>query len=114
MRKRSRSPRSFDRATAVAVRRVRTFGKRHAVDGDTTVRGAITHVGRGVTRLVLVGRDGALGDMVLRREGQAASVADLAGMTLLEPDARELGESMRTGPYVWRRMAGMQLGGGPR
>jgi hypothetical protein len=100
------------RAALVAARRVKAFGQRHAVAGDASVRGTLVRVGHGATRLVLVGCDGTFGDLVLRGPRTAATAAELAGVRLLEPDDRELGEALRTGPSVWARMAGLQLGHG--
>lgn len=96
---------------AVAARRVRAFGARHAVDGDAAVACALEHVGRGAVRLVLVARDGTLGDLVLREE-HAARAAELAGADVGEATSRELARRIRTGPYEWVRAAGSQLGGG--
>ena len=104
----------LDRTAVVAARRVRAFGARHAVDGDASVEGSVQHVGRGATRLVLVGRDGAFGDTVLRTPEAAEQAAGLSGMTVVDAQARELGDRLRTGPYAWRRMAGVQLERGSR
>jgi hypothetical protein len=101
----------LDRRSVVAARRISDFGRRHAVDGDARVEGALEHVGRGVTRVVLVGRDGAFGDVVVGSPERAALVAELAGVELHEPQERALGAQIRTGSYEWERMAGIQLGG---
>jgi hypothetical protein len=105
---------TLDRTAVVAARRVQAFGSRHAVDGEATVEGSVQHVGRGATRLVLVGRDGTFGDTVLRSSAAAEEAARLSGMTVLDAQARELGDRLQTGPYVWRRMAGTQLERAPR
>jgi hypothetical protein len=105
---------AIERPVVVAARRVQDFGTRHAVDGDAGVSGAVEHIARGATRLVLVGRDGALGDVVVSSPERAVAAAALAGLAVVGADERELADRMRTGPYLWRRMAGLQLESGPR
>jgi hypothetical protein len=99
-----------DRASVVAARRIRGFAQRQAA-GDPGVRAALEHVGRGIARIVLVGGDGRLGDLVLRSGSQAEQALALAGAQPEDPTAREFTSAVRTGPYEWRRMAGLQLGG---
>ncbi|MDP9398674.1 MAG: hypothetical protein M3P96_13050 [Actinomycetota bacterium] len=101
-----------DRATVIAARRVVGFGHRHAVEGDASVSCAPEHVGRGTTRLVLVGRDGAFGDVVVNGPERADLAAALAGAHIEEQSSREFGARVRTGAYEWRRMAGQQLPSG--
>ncbi len=102
----------LDRGAVVAARRIRAFGKRHAVNGEASVDCAFVHVGRGLVRVVVVGRDGSFGDVLVHGRGRAEKAAELAWATVQDPTSRELSARIRTGPYEWRRMAGMQLGGG--
>lgn len=102
-------PAAPDRRTVLAARRVVGFGRRHAVDGDALVTCAAEHVGRGTTRLVLVGRDGVFGDVLVNGPARAEQAANLAGAHLEEQSSREFGSRVRTGAYEWRRMAGQQL-----
>ncbi len=110
-RRLQREPGELNRATVRAAREIQAFGARHAVGGDASVEGVIEHVARGGTRIVLVGRDGEFGDQFLATPEQAVRAAELAGMTVHEKFPAELVGRMRTGPYEWKRMAGMQLGG---
>jgi hypothetical protein len=98
-----------ERAAVVAARRIRDFGDRHAVGDEPTVTGTVEHVGRGATRIVLVGAGGAFGDLVVRSPQTAQRAAQLAGLRVVEAEDRDLGDRLRTGPYQWRRMAGIQL-----
>ncbi len=110
-RRLQRGPGGLDRGVVRAAREIQAFGARHAVGGDASVEGVIEHVARGGTRIVLVGRDGEFGDQFLAMPEQAARAAELAGMTVHEKFPAGLISRMRTGPYEWKRMAGMQLGG---
>lgn len=102
-----------DRGVVVAARRIRGFGARHAAEGDASVRAVLEHAGRGVTRVVVVGRDGAFGDVVVTGDpARAEQAVRLAGAQLAEPTSREWGAAIRTGEYEWRRMAGLQVEGG--
>lgn len=110
-RRLQRGPGGLDRGVVRAAREIQAFGARHAVGGDASVEGVIEHVARGGTRIVLVGRDGEFGDQFLATPEQAVRAAELAGMTVHEKFPAGLISRMRTGPYEWKRMAGMQLGG---
>jgi hypothetical protein len=71
---------------------------------------ALTRVGAW-HKLVLVGSDGAYGEVVVRGEDRARAAAALAGVgELHEATDAEVFRGLRTGPYEWRRMAGSQLG----
>jgi hypothetical protein len=99
-----------DRRTRRAARFVRSFGARHSRAGDATVRCALEHLGRDRVRLVLLGADGRYGDLVVDGRERAERVVRLAGAVPDDVADRSFGAAVRTGPYEWLRMAGMQLG----
>jgi hypothetical protein len=100
-----------DRATVVAARRIQRFGVRHGTSENASPTAAPEHVGRDAVRLVLVGADGVFGDVVIRGAARAATAVALAGAATEDASDRELTARISTGPYEWRRMAGLQLGG---
>ncbi|MBP0459373.1 hypothetical protein [Streptomyces montanisoli] len=74
-------------------------------------RGQLAYLGQRGTRIVLVGEDGGWGDLVAPTEAIARGAAERAGLELQEALDGELAAKMATGPYEWKRMAGIQLGG---
>lgn len=100
-----------DRGTVVAARRLRTFAAEHSgAGGGAEVQVAAEHLGRGLVRLVVVGADGAFGDVVVRGVERGETALALSGLPRVAPDDRAFGAAVRTGAYEWRRMAGQQLG----
>lgn len=83
------------------------FSKQHGGNAD----GVVEYVGAVATRIVLVGQDGAWGDQVAPSYAVGRRAAELAGITLHDSFEGELALKVRTGPYEWKRMAGIQLGG---
>ncbi|SFC81167.1 hypothetical protein [Streptomyces aidingensis] len=102
-----RGDRRGERETARLAKWVRAFAAAHGGSAD----GQIAYLGARGFRLLLVGADGAWGDLVARRRESAEHAAARAGVTLHETLDGELAARMRTGPYEWSRMAGSQLGG---
>ncbi|RKN42527.1 hypothetical protein D7294_13420 [Streptomyces hoynatensis] len=96
------------RAAARLARRVRDFAARHGAEGT---EGHLAYLGARGYRLVLVGADGAWGDLVAPEREPLEAAAERAGVRLREALDGGLAGRMRTGPYEWRRMAGIQLGG---
>jgi hypothetical protein len=81
------------------------FSKQHGGSAD----GVVEYVGQAATRIVLVGADGSWGDQVAPSHAIGKRAAELAGITLHESFEGELGLKVRTGPYEWKRMAGIQI-----
>ncbi|WP_035841951.1 hypothetical protein [Kitasatospora azatica] len=81
------------------------FSKQHGGSADAVVE----YVGRVATRIVLVGADGSWGDQVAPSYAVGRRAAELAGLTLHDSFEGELALKVRTGPYEWKRMAGIQL-----
>ncbi|MDT0306727.1 hypothetical protein RM780_07095 [Streptomyces sp. DSM 44917] len=88
------------------TRRVRSFAAAHG-----GAEGQIAYLGIRGHRLVLVGTDGAWGDVVSPHRAALEGAAEAAGVTLRETFDGEMAARVRTGPYEWTRMAGIQLGG---
>ncbi|GHI84791.1 hypothetical protein [Streptomyces xanthophaeus] len=97
---------SQDRKAAKLAKQIRAFAEQHGgVDGH------LAHIGQAGTRIVLVGTDGGWGDLVAPTWAVAELAAEKAGLTLHEEFDGELAARVRTGPYEWTRMAGIQVGG---
>ena len=77
-----------------------------------TAEGQLAYVGEIGTRILLVAQDGAWGDLMAPSLQSAQQAVEQAGITVREQFDGEMAAQVRTGPYEWRRMAGLQLGGG--
>ncbi|GAA2128563.1 hypothetical protein [Streptomyces synnematoformans] len=95
-----------DRRTRKLTRQIESFAGRHG-----GARGQVAYLGEPGARLVLVGADGVWGDLVAPSTASATAAAEAAGVALQESFDGELAARVRTGPYEWKRMAGIQLGG---
>jgi hypothetical protein len=93
------------RVTRLA-REIRAFAGAHG-----GAEGQIAYLGRKGARIVLVGEDGRWGDLVAPSHDLARQATEKAGITVHEAFAGDLAAKVRTGPYEWSRMAGIQLGG---
>ena len=85
---------------------VRAFAAAHG-----GAEGHLAYLGARGYRLVLVGQDGAWGDLVAPGREELAEAAARAGVELREELSGDLAGRMRTGSYEWRRMAGSQFTG---
>lgn len=95
-----------DRKAARLAKQIGAFGRQHG-----GAEGQLAHIGQAGTRIVLVGADGAWGDLVAPNWQVARLAAEKAALTLHEEFDGEFAARVRTGPYEWARMAGIQLGG---
>ncbi|MBT2482682.1 hypothetical protein [Streptomyces sp. ISL-94] len=95
-----------DRTAARLAKQIGAFAKQHG-----GAEGQLAHIGQAGTRIVLVGTDGGWGDLVAPSFAVAQLAAEKAGLTLHEEFDGEFAARVRTGPYEWTRMAGIQLGG---
>ncbi|MFD7091317.1 MULTISPECIES: hypothetical protein [unclassified Streptomyces] len=95
-----------ERRAARLAKRIGAFAGRHG-----GAEGQLAYLGQAGTRIVLVGEDGGWGDLVAPSHAIASSAAEKAGLTLHESFDGEFAAKVRTGPYEWKRMAGLQLGG---
>ncbi|MGK5534176.1 hypothetical protein [Streptomyces sp. URMC 129] len=89
------------------ARRIRSFAAAHGGQAE----GQIAYIGVRGYRLVLVGGDGAWGDVVHTDRQALEQAAGQAGAELRETFDGDLAARVKTGPYEWSRMAGIQVGG---
>ncbi|WP_327684862.1 hypothetical protein [Streptomyces sp. NBC_00467] len=95
-----------ERKAARIAKQIGAFAKAHG-----GAEGTIEYLGQAGTRIVLIGEDGEWGDLVAPNHAIAAAAAEKAGLTLHDSFDGELAAKVRTGPYEWSRMAGIQVGG---
>lgn len=68
---------------------------------------SVEYIGQRGARIVLVGEDGVWGDLM----APGYDVAEEAVAAAELPAVEDFGARVRTGPYEWSRMAGIQIGG---
>ncbi|MBT2397787.1 hypothetical protein [Streptomyces sp. ISL-100] len=95
-----------ERKVAKLAKQITAFAKQHG-----GAEGQLAYLGQRGTRIVLVGEDGGWGDLVAPTHAVAQSAAEKAGITLHESFDGDFAAKVRTGPYEWSRMAGIQIGG---
>jgi hypothetical protein len=96
-----------ERCVARLAKQINAFAKAHGGSAE----GNIAYIGKIGTRIVLVGENGEWGDLVAPTYDIARRAAERAGLTVHEALDGDLAAKIRTGPYEWKRMAGIQLGG---
>ncbi|MEV5594379.1 hypothetical protein [Streptomyces sp. NPDC052496] len=96
-----------ERRTAALAKAVRAFAGAHGGSAGAQ----LAHIGRGRVRIALVGGDGQWGNLVADSQDIARAAVERAGAELHEEFDGELAAKVRTGPYEWSRMAGIQVGG---
>ncbi|KUL54633.1 hypothetical protein ADL22_02905 [Streptomyces sp. NRRL F-4489] len=96
-----------DRRAERLARQIRAFARTHGGGAE----GQLAHIGRGRTRIALVGANGEWGTLVADSYPAARQAAERAGIELHDDFDGELAAKVRTGPYEWSRMAGIQVGG---
>ncbi|WP_171167782.1 hypothetical protein [Streptomyces sp. I05A-00742] len=95
------------RRAARLAKQISDFARTHGGSAE----GQLAHIGRGTTRIALVGANGEWGNLVAGSYATAEKAAELAGLTLHEDFDGEMAAKVRTGRYEWSRMAGIQVGG---
>ncbi|WP_327689595.1 hypothetical protein OHU45_28785 [Streptomyces tubercidicus] len=95
------------RRTAKLTKQIRAFADSHGGSAE----GQLAHLGRGRIRIALVGANGEWGNLVADSFDSAKDAATAAGITLQDDFDGDLAAKVRTGPYEWSRMAGIQVGG---
>ncbi|MEV5321666.1 hypothetical protein AB0K92_29145 [Streptomyces sp. NPDC052687] len=95
-----------ERTVAKLARRITAFSKEHG-----GAEGQVAYLGRRGARIVLVGEDGGWGDLVAPSYTIAEQAVAKAGITVHEAFDGEFAAKVKTGPYEWSRMAGIQIGG---
>ncbi|MET7442487.1 hypothetical protein ACWERY_12070 [Streptomyces sp. NPDC004082] len=94
-----------ERRAARLAKEIAAFAKAH---GGT--EGHVEYLGQRGARIVLVGADGGWGDVVAPTHAIAEQAVKKAGITVHEEFDGEFAAKVETGPYEWKRMAGLQLG----
>ncbi|MFD7643653.1 hypothetical protein ACFV4P_23700 [Kitasatospora sp. NPDC059795] len=95
----------IERRAKRIAKHLSSFAAQHGGSAD----GVVEYVGRTATRIVVVGADGTWGDQVAPTYAIGRRAAELAGLTLHDDFEGELGLKVKTGPYEWKRMAGIQI-----
>ncbi|EYT80470.1 MULTISPECIES: hypothetical protein [unclassified Streptomyces] len=95
-----------ERKAARLAHRIGSFAKAHG-----GAEGQVAYLGERGARIVLVGEDGTWGDIVAPTLAIAEQAVQKAGITVHESFDGEFAAKVKTGPYEWTRMAGIQLGG---
>ncbi|GAB1330328.1 hypothetical protein [Streptomyces sennicomposti] len=95
-----------EREAARLARRIGSFSKAHG-----GAEGQVAYIGQRGARIVMVGEDGAWGDIVAPTYAVAEQAVRKSGITVHESFDGEFAAKVKTGPYEWSRMAGLQLGG---
>ncbi|MEU4211992.1 hypothetical protein AB0F13_18625 [Streptomyces sp. NPDC026206] len=96
-----------NKQAAKLAKQITAFARSHGGAAE----GQLAHIGRGSTRIALVGANGEWGNLVAGSYETAQQAAELAGITLHDDFDGEFAAKVRTGPYEWSRMAGMQIDG---
>jgi hypothetical protein len=95
-----------ERRAAKLAKEIGAFAKAHG-----GAEGQLAYLGQRGARIVLVGEDGGWGDLVAPTYEVAESAVRKAGITMHDEFDGEFAAKVRTGPYEWTRMAGIQIGG---
>ncbi|MEV5984260.1 hypothetical protein AB0L85_04485 [Streptomyces sp. NPDC052051] len=95
-----------ERKAARFAKEISAFAKAHG-----GAEGQIAYIGQRGARIVLVGEDGVWGDLVAPTYAIAEQAVRRAGITVHETFDGEFAGKVKTGPYEWTRMAGIQVGG---
>ncbi|MFC7216576.1 hypothetical protein ACFQLX_00085 [Streptomyces polyrhachis] len=95
---------SDDKTIKRLAKEITAFSGKHG-----GAEGQIAHLGTMGARIALVGGDDFWGLLVAPSVAVAQAAAEAAGLSLREDFDGELAARVETGPYEWRRMAGIQL-----
>ncbi|MEU5795443.1 hypothetical protein ABZ800_18285 [Streptomyces sp. NPDC047813] len=95
-----------ERTVARLAKRISAFSRAHG-----GAEGQVAYIGERGARIVLVGEDGGWGDVVAPSYAIAEQAVERAGITRHEAFDGEFAAKVTTGPYEWKRMAGIQVGG---
>ncbi|MET9444539.1 hypothetical protein [Streptomyces sp. NPDC006610] len=102
----AKAERRAEHKAARLARQIGAFAKQHG-----GAEGHVAHLGQLGARIVLVGEDGGWGDLVAPSVAVAEKAVEKAGITTHESFDGEFAAKVKTGPYEWSRMAGIQVGG---
>ncbi|MFI8188126.1 hypothetical protein ACIF8T_04835 [Streptomyces sp. NPDC085946] len=96
-----------ERTAARLAKQIGSFSKAHG-----GAEGQVAYLGQRGARIVLVGADGGWGDLVAPSHEIAEKAVEKSGITVHEDFDGEFAARVKTGAYEWKRMAGLQIGGG--
>lgn len=96
-----------ERQAARLAKQINAFAKSHGGSAE----GQIAYLGQRGARIVLVGENGEWGDLVAASHDVAVQAVERAGITVHKDFDGDFAAKVRTGPYEWSRMAGIQIGG---
>jgi hypothetical protein len=96
-----------DRRVGRLARQIAAFADKHGGG----VEAQLAYLGERGARIVLVAQDGAWGDLVAPSYDIGQCALERSGVPVHEDFDGELAAKVRTGPYEWSRMAGLQIGG---
>ncbi|MFG2678065.1 hypothetical protein [Streptomyces sp. NPDC048392] len=102
----TKADRRAERRVARLAGRIGSFSEAHG-----GAEAQVAYLGERGARIVLVGEDGAWGDLVARSYETARQAVEKSGVTVHEDFDGEFAAKVTTGPYEWSRMAGIQVGG---
>ncbi|WP_171108972.1 MULTISPECIES: hypothetical protein [unclassified Streptomyces] len=95
-----------ERRVARLAKQINAFAKAHG-----GAEAQVAYLGQRGARIVLVGEDGGWGDLVAPTYATAEKAVEKSGLTAHEAFDGEFAAKVKTGPYEWKRMAGIQIGG---
>ncbi|MFG2883139.1 hypothetical protein ACGFYV_12695 [Streptomyces sp. NPDC048297] len=95
-----------ERKAAKLAHQISTFAASHG-----GAEGQVAYIGERGARIALVGEDGEWGNLVAPTLEIAERAVEKAGITVHESFDGEFAAKVKTGPYEWKRMAGIQIGG---
>ncbi|GAA3827346.1 hypothetical protein ACFS5L_23570 [Streptomyces phyllanthi] len=95
-----------ERKVARLAQQIGAFARAHG-----GAEGQVAYIGERGARIVLVGEDGGWGDLVAPSYEIAEKAVEKSGITVHEDFDGEFAAKVKTGPYEWTRMAGIQVGG---
>ncbi|GAB2738681.1 hypothetical protein [Streptomyces bullii] len=96
-----------ERKVTRLAQQISSFSRAHG-----GAEGQVAYLGERGARIVLVGEDGGWGDLVAPSYEIAEKAVEKAGITRHEAFDGEFAAKVKTGSYEWKRMAGIQIGGG--
>ncbi|MEI5099910.1 hypothetical protein RB200_16755 [Streptomyces sp. PmtG] len=95
-----------ERKAAKLAKLITAFARAHG-----GAEGQVAYLGQEGARIVLVGADGGWGDLVAPTHAIALRAVERSGITVHDDFDGEFAAKVTTGPYEWKRMAGIQIGG---
>ncbi|WP_328916700.1 MULTISPECIES: hypothetical protein [unclassified Streptomyces] len=96
-----------ERRVGRLARQIGSFARHHGGSAEAN----LAYLGERGARIVLVAGDGAWGDLVAPTYDIGRRAVERSGVTVHDDFAGEFAARLRTGPYEWSRMAGIQIGG---